>query len=99
MKSALASLSAALLVLTTATACADSALHEDVRAIRAATISLVDAIRAAEAHGEGGIAYQAEIDSDAFAPTYEVKVVRGDDRWEIDISAVDGSILRERRDD
>lgn len=66
--------------------------------VRGAEISLLEAIRTAEAHKEGR-AFKAEVDDDSFTPTYEVSVATDSVMFEVRVHAETGKVLSAREDD
>lgn len=95
MKTTLKTLVAATAIAAFATpALADMS---DIRALDAAKISLTDAIKAAEKH-QGGRAYDASIDDDSFQPAYEVTVTKDNRVYDVQVNALDGSIIGSRED-
>jgi uncharacterized membrane protein YkoI len=71
--------------------------RDDVRALKGAKITLVQAIQAAET-AQGGQAYDAGIDDDSFKPEYEVSIVREDRSYDVRVDAVTGEVLGARED-
>lgn len=74
--------------------------RETIAQLANAKISLTEAIAIAETD-LGGVAYEAKLDDDSFAPEYEVEVAVDGTAWEITIDGVSGKVLRtkEERDD
>ncbi|WP_084419840.1 PepSY domain-containing protein [Henriciella litoralis] len=100
MKLAAKSALTALFIGGTATAGLAMADIEDARALSEATISLTDAIAAAETH-TGGTAYEAQIEDDSFSPEFEVGIVADNLIYEVRVDGNTGEVIsaREDRDD
>jgi uncharacterized membrane protein YkoI len=100
MKLAVKTALAALFIGGTASAGFALADVEDARALSEATISLTDAIAAAESH-TGGTAYEAQIEDDSFSPEFEVGIIADDLTYEVRIDGNSGEVIsaREDRDD
>lgn len=97
MKLASKSAIAALVLGGTATAGLAFADIEDARALEGASISLIDAIEAAEAHTSGK-AYDAQIEDDSFSPEFEVSVVADNQIWEVRVNGETGEVISARED-
>ena len=100
MKLAAKSAIAALVIGGTTTAGLALADVEDARALEGASISLIEAIEAAEAHTSGK-AYDAQIEDDSFSPEFEVSVVADNRLWDVRVNGETGEVIsaREDRDD
>jgi uncharacterized membrane protein YkoI len=61
------------------------------------TISLREAVRAAETH-ERGTAIEATLDDDRSVPVYEVSVLRDNRVYEVSVAMADGSVIGSRPD-
>ena len=97
MKLAAKSALAALFIGSTATAGLAMADIEDARALSEASISLTDAIEAAEAHTSGQ-AYEAQVEDDSFSSEFEVKVVAENKVWEVRVNGETGEVISARED-
>lgn len=71
---------------------------EDIRLLKETRVTLSQAIAAAE-KSQGGRAIEAGLDDEHFTPTYEVSVVRPDDRvFDVQVDGVSGKIVAARED-
>lgn len=93
-------LSALIGAMALGTALTTSVAHADREAaamLEEAKISLTEAIAIAEQH-EGGVAFEAKLDDDSFAPEYEVDVFVDGRVFEVTVDAVSGEVRRVRED-
>lgn len=71
----------------------------DLNAFNKTSISLTQAIAAAESHHAGSRALDAGIDDDGFKPAYEVTVVDKDNRFfDVQVDGVTGEVTGSRED-
>ena len=69
----------------------------DIRLLEQTSISLTQAIAAAENH-QGGRASEASLDDDSFKPAYEVSVVVGERVFDVAVDGVSGAVIGARED-
>lgn len=79
------------------TAFATNALANELAAVNESKISLTAAISAAETH-QGGRAFEAELDTDSFSPTYEVGIIKDSKLYDVRVDAVSGKVTGARED-
>jgi uncharacterized membrane protein YkoI len=70
---------------------------DDMRALAAAKISLVEAIEAAE-KSVGGKAVDASIEDDTLPPQYDVSIIRDGKYFDVQVNGIDGSIINAREE-
>jgi len=71
--------------------------RDDARRIQEASITLVEAIQAAEAH-QGGKAFDAQIEDDSFSPEFEVTILADGRIFDVRVDAKTGDVIGSRED-